>query len=119
MYSLTDYVSRGIQWLRDYLTELPSPYRHLADTLETIDIKLLREYILYLLKRSRYSSHPYTPQKMERLSTATVHGHVRTLRAFFSWLVSEGLIESNITRDLKPPKVVSRVVTTLHLPQGS
>jgi len=49
----------------------------------------------------------------ELLSTTTVHGHARTLRAFFSWLVREGLSETNIAKDLKPPKLTKKVVSTL------
>ena len=87
--------------------------RHLPDSIENIDIKLLREYVLYLLKRNKYENHPYTPVKNELLSTSTVHGHVRTLRAFFSWLVREGIIETNIAKDLKPPKLIKKIVSTL------
>ena len=55
-----------------------------------------------------------TPRiKAEPLSTATIHGHVRTLRAFFSWLVVEGLAQNNPAKDLKPPKVSRKVVSTL------
>ncbi|GAI81612.1 unnamed protein product, partial [marine sediment metagenome] len=41
------------------------------------------------------------------------HGHVRTLRAFFNWLVVEGLAQNNPAKDLKPPKVTRKVVSTL------
>jgi site-specific recombinase XerD len=42
-----------------------------------------------------------------------VHGHVRTIRAFCNWLVTEGLIEASPARDLKPPKVCRKVISTL------
>ena len=87
--------------------------RHLPDTLNKIDIKVLRQYVLYLLKKNKYHGHPITPEKQEPLSASSVHGHVRTLRAFFSWLVAEGLIEANPAKDLKPPKVYQKVVSTL------
>jgi integrase/recombinase XerC/integrase/recombinase XerD len=87
--------------------------RHLPDSLSNIDTKLLREYVLYLLKKTRYENHPYTPPKTELLSAATIHGHVRTLRAFFNWLVVEGLAHNNPAKDLKPPKVARKVVSTL------
>jgi len=87
--------------------------RHLPDSLVNIDTKLLREYVLYLMKRTRYENHPYTPVKPELLSTATVHGHFRTLRAFFNWLIVEGLTQTNPAKDLKPPKVSRKVVSTL------
>jgi len=97
--------------LRSFHNYLKS--RHLPDTLDNIDIKVLRQYVLYLLKKNKYHGHPITPEKPETLSAATVHGHVRTLRAFFSWLVAEGLIETSPARDLKPPKVCRKVVSTL------
>ncbi|HEY86571.1 MAG TPA: tyrosine-type recombinase/integrase [Dehalococcoidia bacterium] len=87
--------------------------RHLPDTLDKIDIKILRQYVLYLLKKNKYHGHPITPEKAEPVSAATVHGHVRTLRAFFSWLVAEGFIEASPARDLKRPKVCQKVMSTL------
>jgi site-specific recombinase XerD len=106
---------KTIRWysanLKRFLSYLKS--RHLSESLDSIDKKLLREYVLYLLKRNRFENHPYTPVKTEPLSTATIHGHVRTLRAFFSWLVDEGLTEENIARDLKPPKLARKAISTL------
>jgi integrase/recombinase XerC/integrase/recombinase XerD len=110
-----DKSPKTVSWysanLRSFHNYLKS--RHLPDTLDRIDIKVLRQYVLYLLKKNKYQGHPITPEKAEPLSAATVHGHVRTLRAFFSWLVAEGLIETNPARDLKPPKVCQKVVSTL------
>jgi site-specific recombinase XerD len=106
---------KTIRWysanLKRFLSYLKS--RHLSGSLDSIDKKLLREYVLYLLKRNRFENHPYTPVKTEPLSTATIHGHVRTLRAFFSWLVNEGLVDENIAKDLRPPKLVKKAVSTL------
>ena len=87
--------------------------RHLPDSIDIIDIKLLREYVLFLQKKPRFENHPYTPVKPELLSTATIHGHVRTLRAFFNWLVVEGLTQNNLAKDLKPPKIVRKLVSVL------
>ena len=102
------WYSANLKSFRNYLKN-----RHLPDSLDNIDTKLLREYVLYLLKKTRYENHPYTPAKTELLSAATVHGYVRTLRAFFNWLVVEGLAENNPAKDLKPPKVTRKVVSTL------
>jgi integrase/recombinase XerC/integrase/recombinase XerD len=102
------WYSGNLRCFRNYLKS-----RHLPDTIDNIDTKLLREYILYLLQQTKYTNHPFTPAQTELLSASTVHGHVRTLRAFFSWLVTEGLIAYNVTNDLKPPKVPRKVVSTL------
>jgi len=102
------WYSANLRRLRSYVKS-----RHLPDTLANIDTKLLREYVLYLMKRTRYDGHPFTPAKIELLSSATIHGHVRTLRAFFNWLVREGLAQNNAAKDLKPPKVIRKIVSTL------
>jgi len=102
------WYSANLKSFRNYVKS-----RHLPETIDNIDIKLLREYVLYLMKRTRYNGHPYTPAKTELLSSATIHGHVRTLRAFFNWLVVEGLAQNNPAKDLKPPKVTRKVVSTL------
>ena len=102
------WYSANLRSFRNYLKN-----RHLPDSLDNIDTKLLREYVLYLMKRTRFENHPYTPAKPELLSTATIHGHVRTLRAFFNWLVVEGLVQNSPAKDLKPPKVIRKVVSTL------
>lgn len=102
------WYSANLRRFRNYLKS-----RHLPDSLDDIDTKLLREYVLYLMKRNRFDGHPYTPVQIEPLSSATVHGHVRTLRAFFSWSMTEGLTENNVAKNLKPPKLSKKVVTTL------
>ena len=102
------WYSANLKSFRNYLKN-----RHLPDSLDNIDTKLLREYVLYLMKRTKYNGHPYIPAKTELLSSATIHGHVRTLRAFFSWLVVEGLAQNNPAKDLRPPKVSRKVVSTL------
>jgi integrase/recombinase XerC/integrase/recombinase XerD len=78
-----------------------------------LDVKLLREYVIYLLQQHKFENHPSTPVESGLLSAASVHGHVRTLRAFFGWLAREGITAENIARDLKPPKVTKKVVQTL------
>ncbi|HEY78929.1 MAG TPA: tyrosine-type recombinase/integrase [Dehalococcoidia bacterium] len=102
------WYSANLKSLHNYVKSRQLPY-----SLDTIYTKLLREYVLYLMRRTRYSGHPYTPAKIELLSSATIHGHVRTLRAFFNWLVEEGLAQNNPAKDLKTPKVSRKVVSTL------
>ncbi|MFC2044699.1 phage integrase SAM-like domain-containing protein, partial [Chloroflexota bacterium] len=84
------WYTANLKSFRNYLNN-----RHLSDSLDHIDTKLLREYVLYMLKKTRYENHPYTPAKTELLSTSTVHGHVRTLSAFFKWLLVEELTQHN------------------------
>ena len=86
--------------------------RHNSTTIEKLDIKILREYVLYLLNKTKRNSNRNSSSK-EQLSPMTVHGHVRTLRAFFSWLVKEAFIDQNPAAGLKPPKLPRKVITIL------
>jgi len=52
------WYSANLKSFRNYLKN-----RRLPDSLDNIDTKLLREYVLYLLKKTRYENHPYTPAK--------------------------------------------------------
>ena len=106
---------RTITWYSENLARFHGylKSRHLPDSVDDIDIKLLRDYVLCLMKRRRFENHPYTSPSTEPLSTSTIHGHVRTLRAFFNWLAREGFIGSSAAKELRPPKVVQKVVSTL------
>ena len=85
--------------------------RHLPDSLESINIKLLREYILYL-QNKRFISKKFSSKKIP-LSSVTVHCHVRTLKVFTNWMVREELIDYNPAKNLKPPKIVKKVIDIL------
>ncbi len=102
------WYSSNLRRFQNYLKN-----RHLPDSLNNIDIKVLREYVIFLFKRKRFDGHPYTPVQENLLSSASVHAHVRTLRAFFNWLLTEGLIQNNPAQELKLPKVTKRVVSIL------
>ncbi|MFX1264915.1 MAG: tyrosine-type recombinase/integrase, partial [Promethearchaeota archaeon] len=87
--------------------------RRLSESVDTIDMKLLREYVIHLLKRKRFEDHAYAVADSELLAPATVHGHVRTLRAFFAWLSREGFIGENKADGLKPPKVPRKIISMI------
>jgi integrase/recombinase XerC/integrase/recombinase XerD len=65
------------------------------------------------MQSHRFEKHPYRPPTDESLSVFTIHGHVRTQRAFFHWLAKEGFTETNIAREIKPPKLVQKVISPL------
>ena len=85
--------------------------RHLPDSLEAINIKLLREYILYL-QNKRVVSKKFGWKKIP-LSSVTIHCHVRVLKVFTNWMVREELTEHNPAKNLRPPKIVKKVIDIL------
>jgi site-specific recombinase XerD len=103
-----EWYSANLRQFRSYLQS-----RRLSEIIDRIDIKTLREYILYLQKRKRYEGSVFTPTQSGTLASASVHGHVRTLRAFYSWLVREEILRKNIGKELKPPKILKKIIITL------
>jgi len=106
---------RTISWysanLNQFLNYLKS--YNLPASIDAIDIKVLREYVLYLFKRKRFPGKKHNGNDPGTLSPLSVHGHVRTLKAFFNWLLNEELIDKNPAKQLKPPKVPKTLVSIL------
>jgi site-specific recombinase XerD len=83
----------------------------LLDNLSTFDITTARNYVLYLQQRKKLSRYPGNSQK--NLSPKTVQCHVRTLKAFSSWLFREGFTSENRLTNLKIPKAPSKIIEPL------
>lgn len=86
---------------------------HLSHDLSAFNVDTMRGYILYLKDKPKFLSHPYTPAREERLSPKTVQGHVRTLKAFASWLHTECYTTENRLQSLKLPKAPVTVMEPL------
>jgi integrase/recombinase XerD len=104
----TIWYSANLHQFRSYVVN-----RHHSENIDSIDVKLIREYILFLMTKHRFENHPYNLASDESLSSSTIHGHVRTLRAFSHWLLKEKVTDTNFTAGIKPPKIVKKVISTL------
>jgi len=72
----------------------------------------IRAFILYLQQKQCFSNHRFNRPQDKGLSGHTINCYLRSLRIFFSWLVSEGLIESNPFDRVKIPRPPSKVIPT-------
>ncbi len=72
----------------------------------------IREFILYLQQKPCFSGHRFTRTQDKGLSAHTVNCYLRSLRMFFSWLVSEEVIDSNPFDRVKMPRVPRKVMPT-------
>jgi len=71
----------------------------------------VREYVVYLQGRNdRRAGSPNVANPKGKLSSAYIHGCVRPLRAFASWLHAEGYTDSNRLQAVKPPKIQKKVI---------
>ena len=74
-------------------------------TLEDLNLVTAKRYIFYLEEeRRKFEGHPFIPEQNTGLSLYSVRGHVRTLKAFTSWLYREEYFEDNVLARLKLPK---------------
>jgi integrase/recombinase XerD len=73
----------------------------------------IRSYILYLQAKPRFTSHPYSRQQDTSLSDHTVHAYLRSIRAFWSWLVREGIVPTSPFTMVRMPRLSHKVMPTL------
>ena len=92
----------ALKKLRHFLESRGYP----IDVIE-IGTQELREFILYLQQVRAFEYHPYTRPQTKGLSGHAVNTYLRSIRAFWSWLMREEVITSNPFSKVKvacPPK---------------
>lgn len=100
------YASNLIRFLK-YLRN-----RQLPGSVKDIGVTEARSFIFYLQNEvTRWEDSPHTKDG-KRLSPFSVQGYVRTIKAFWSWLMAEGYISNNPMERLKIPKVPRKVIVT-------
>ena len=103
-----------IDWYASNLTRFLKYLRNhqLPDSIEVIGVQEVRSFIFYLQNEvTRWEGSPHT-RDVKRLSPFSVQGYVRTIKAFWSWLMAEGFILNNPMEKLKVPKVPRKVIAT-------
>ena len=70
----------------------------------------IRAFILYLQQKRCFSNHRFNHTQDRGLSGHTINCYLRSLRIFFSWLVSESLIETNPFDRVKIPRPPRKVI---------
>jgi site-specific recombinase XerD len=81
--------------------------------LADVNILVVRDFILYLQNKTRWTGHPNMSSPRGRLAASTIQNYVRGLRAFFNWLYKEGYTEEHILGDLRPPRAPQKLVAIL------
>jgi site-specific recombinase XerD len=106
---------RTVRWYKEMLRSFQNyvASRNRCPDLSIFNIHMVRDYILYLRSKPKFAGHPYTPEQDKVLSPRTVLCHIRALKAFSSWLYSEGYTEENRLRNLKLPKAPATIVEPL------
>ncbi|MBE0610063.1 MAG: tyrosine-type recombinase/integrase [Dehalococcoidia bacterium] len=99
-----------------YQSRLGMFLRYLGEDsdLAALSVDAVRGYIVYLQGRNdRHAGSPHITNPQGKLSSAYIHGCVRPLRSFASWLHAEGYTDTNRLQAVKPPKVQKKVTQVL------
>jgi len=73
-----------------------------------------RRFIRSLMERkTKYPDHKFHREIEGGLAPQTIHGFVRSLKTFASWLAEEGYTEEHIFGRLQPPKVPQILIEPL------
>jgi len=72
----------------------------------------IRVFISYLQQKRCFSNHPFSRPQERELSSHTINCYLRSIRAFWSWLVAEEIIRDNPFPKVKLPKPIKKVIPT-------
>jgi site-specific recombinase XerD len=111
---------KTITWYNEILTRffkfLDSNY--IMKPLGEISAEDLEAYIKYRNTTKRWPNNPYISEKNKgKLSPYSIQGDIRAIKAFWSWLLSNGYVEKNAFAKFPLPKVPKTVVSTLTIEQ--
>ena len=99
--------SATISWYDDKLREFLRWLDGQGDSTDLAEFTIdrVREFVLHLQGREdKYERNPFVPTRHEKLSSHTIQGHVRVLKAFASWLYREGYTDDNLLQWCRLPK---------------
>jgi len=97
---------RAVTYLRNFLSRSSLPINA-----ESIGVSEIRGFILYLKETQRFEYHPLIKSHDGKLTGHTVNCYLRSISAFWSWLLKEGFINSNPFARVKIPKAPKKVIT--------
>jgi integrase/recombinase XerD len=80
--------------------------------LEDVKIMHLRQFVQLMMRTKSGENNPRAPTQEKPLSAYTVRGYVRVVKVFFSWCMSEELLESNPSDRLVQPKAPDYLIPT-------
>ena len=106
---------KTIRWYNDILILLCRYFREhrLGDDISNFNINTARDYILYLRNKPKYEGHPFTPRQNINLSPETLKCHTRALKAFSTWLYTDGYTIENRLKNMRLPKAPRKMIEPL------
>ena len=103
----TEWYAANLKRFNEYLNK-----HELAVAVTEIGTAEARQFIFHLQNNAKRWENCINIHDDKNLSPFSVHGYVRTIKAFWSWLLVEGYIHNNPMAALKPPKTPQKITAT-------
>jgi site-specific recombinase XerD len=96
----------AVKYLTNFLVGAGLPTR-----VGLIGVSEIRSFILHLKEARRFESHPLIKSHNGKLTGHTINCYLRSISAFWGWLLREGFINSNPFAKINIPKAPRKVIT--------
>lgn len=103
---------KTIRWVTSsvgYFSDFLGPDRQHIDGITRHDF---RQFVITLQQRPKFLNHPFNQTRQEKISAQSIETYARAIRAFFSYLHREEMIDGNPLEKVKMPRVPKKVVPT-------
>ena len=97
---------RTVGYLNSFLV-----HNRLPTNVGLIGVGEIRAFILHLKQTYRFENHPLVRSHDRKLTGHTINCYLRSIRAFWGWLLKEGFIDSNPFMRVKIPRAPKKVIT--------
>ncbi|MFC2031978.1 tyrosine-type recombinase/integrase [Chloroflexota bacterium] len=108
---------KTIDWymdnLKNYFSFLSNS--NMLKSIKQLGSQELKAYLLHLKERDRWPKNKYIKNK-GRLSPFSIQAVARAIKAFWSWLLKDGIIEENPLAKFPLPKVPQNLIQTITVP---
>ena len=101
-----------VEWY-EFRLELFERFLGADAKLNDLTIPKVREYVAELQERGELYLNNERVRRQGKLSRSYIQGFVRALRAFSSWLYEDGFTDTNVLKNLRPPKIQQKVTEVL------
>ena len=111
---------KTVEWYLDILSGFFDflKLNNLMKPVDELSKEALEAYIIHRKTAKRWPNNPYIKEENKgKLSPHSIQGDVRAIKAFWSWLLYQGYIESNTLVKFPLPKVPKPLIKTLTIEQ--
>ena len=102
-----DIVTNSVKYFYEFLCST-----HRPTDVKYIGTQEIRAFALYLQQKRCFSNHPFSRIQDRGLSSHTVNCYLRSLRAFWGWLLEEETIDTNPFTKVRLPRISQKVMPT-------